>query len=568
MSSLIRKSISDKITQLVKHHNVYYELEVPLKAAATNGKPALQWSLKGNAKHNEELLKEVGNLNYDQNLVESTKFIPANGKIQAKIEFTLKESAYMETLLRENVFIDQPKHAEHMVFEYSSPNIAKPFHVGHIRSTIIGNVLANLHQNLGYSVTKMNYLGDWGTQFGLLQVGVELLQVTEQQMQENPIETLYKAYVTANKEAETDTSIAQKARDYFKELESDQQSTELSKQWQNYREYTIKNLEAVYQRLGVTFDVYDWESQYSQKQISAVLQKLEEKNLLLPEKDGRKVVLVDKRRVPVIKSDGSTLYLARDIAALLDRWQRFKFENIFYIVENGQTDHFKACFQTTSRLSDEIKESKVKHVKFGRIHGMSTRKGQAVFLKDLLDEARDIMHEKQLKSPTTKVDITSSEVADILGVSAVIINDLKQRRQRDYEFSWDKALQVNGDTGIKLQYTHCRLNNLIEQNCNINIDNLQFSWKNLAEPEAYELLNEISRFPQILWQAKEQLEACILVNYLFSLSNTTSRALKCLPVKTETNYEKQQHRLLLFQTSKTILKQGMEILGLKPLNKM
>lgn len=117
----------------------------------------------------------------------------------------------------------------------------------------------------------------------------------------------------------------------------------------------------------------------------------------------------------------------------------------------------------------------------------------------------------------TKVDITSSEVADVLGVSAVIINDLKQRRQRDYEFSWDKALQVNGDTGIKLQYTHCRLNNLIEQNCNINTISLQFSCENLDEPEAYELLNEIARFPQILWQAKEQLEACILVNYLFGL---------------------------------------------------
>lgn len=117
----------------------------------------------------------------------------------------------------------------------------------------------------------------------------------------------------------------------------------------------------------------------------------------------------------------------------------------------------------------------------------------------------------------TKVDITSSEVADVLGVSAVIINDLKQRRQRDYEFSWDKALQVKGDTGIKLQYTHCRLNNLIEQNNNIKTDSIEFSWENLTEPEAYELISEIARFPQVLWQAKEQLEACVLVNYLFSL---------------------------------------------------
>lgn len=343
----------------------------------------------------------MANLNYGKELVQQTKVIPANGKIPAKVEFILNKNAFMESQLKGNVTTnDLPKRLEHMVFEYSSPNIAKPFHVGHIRSTIIGNVLANLHQNLGYPVTKMNYLGDWGTQFGLLQVGVEILQVTEQQMQKNPIETLFKAYVAANKQAEQDSSIAERARNYFKDLESGKQSSDLIKQWQKYREYTIQNLEQVYKRLGVSFDVYDWESQYSQSHITAVIKQLEAKHLLLPEKDGRKIVVVDKRRVPVIKSDGSTLYLARDIAALLDRWQRFKFENIFYIVENGQTDHFRACFQTTSKLNEDIKESRLKHVKFGRIHGMSTRKGQAVFLKDLLDEAKDIMYEKQLQSPS------------------------------------------------------------------------------------------------------------------------------------------------------------------------
>lgn len=385
-----------QIAKVVKSSNVYYELEAPFKAEY--GKPVLQWSFKGNDPHQEEVLKEIYNLNYDKEFVEQLNFIPQSGKFPAKLEFSLNKQFFIESVLRNNSIENWPKRNEHMVFEYSSPNIAKPFHVGHIRSTIIGNVLANIHQKLGYPVTKMNYLGDWGTQFGLLQVGMEILQVNEHHIQENPIETLYKAYVTANKEAEKDSSIAEKARSYFKDLESGNQSDELTKQWQKYREYTIKNLEVVYKRLGVSFDVYDWESQYSQKHIADVIQQLELKNLLQPEKDGRKVVIVNERRVPVIKSDGSTLYLARDIAALLDRWQRFQFENIYYIVDNGQTDHFKACFQTTSKLEGSIKESKVKHVKFGRIHGMSTRKGQVVFLKDLLDEARDVMHQKQLKS--------------------------------------------------------------------------------------------------------------------------------------------------------------------------
>lgn len=381
---------------MVKSSNVYFELETPLKVEY--GKPVLQWTFKANGPHNEEVLKEISNLNFDRELVEQLNLIPQNGKSPAKLEFFLNKQLFINSILSKNSVEGCLKQKEHMVFEYSSPNIAKPFHVGHIRSTIIGNVLANIHQKLGYPTTKINYLGDWGTQFGLLQVGVEILQVTEQHIQENPIETLYKAYVTANKEAEKDPSITEKARTYFKDLESGNQSVELTKQWQKYREYTIKNLEHVYKRLGVSFDVYDWESQYSQNHISDVIQQLELKNLLLPEKDGRKIVLVDDRRVPVIKSDGSTLYLARDIAALLDRWQRFEFENIYYIVENGQTDHFKACFQTTAKLDDNIKESKLKHVKFGRIHGMSTRKGQVVFLKDLLDEARDVMHQKQVNS--------------------------------------------------------------------------------------------------------------------------------------------------------------------------
>lgn len=378
---------------------MFYELEVPLKPAAS-GKPVLQWCLKNDTAANGELLKEIENLDFDKELVNGAKIVSGNGKSACRIEFDLNETPFMESLLRGVDRENLNKHHQHMVFEYSSPNIAKPFHVGHLRSTIIGNMLANLHDSLGYSTTKMNYLGDWGTQFGLLQVGVEILQVNEQQMQENPIETLYKAYVAANRESEKDSSIAEKARNHFRDLESGKQSQVITQQWQKYREYTIKNLEAVYKRLGVSFDVYDWESQYNQKQISQVIQQLTNKNILLAGKDGRKIVEIDKRCVPVIKSDGTTLYLARDIAALLDRWQRFRFENIFYVVENGQTDHFKACFHTTSKLHDEIKESKLKHVKFGRIHGMSTRKGQAVFLKDLLDEARDIMHEKQLTSPS------------------------------------------------------------------------------------------------------------------------------------------------------------------------
>lgn len=366
---------------------------MPLKSKI----PVLQWS-PAKQQIDKYTLEDIANCSYDKELIKDVKIIQSEGKQSAKLEFKLDENVFIRTLLKGKENNCFPSRHEHMIFEYSSPNIAKPFHVGHLRSTIIGNALANLHKALGYVVTKMNYLGDWGTQFGLLQVGVEMLQITDEEMQRSPIETLYKAYVKANLEASKDEAVSEKARKYFTKLETGQLSSEMMQQWQTYRDYTIEELKHVYQRVGVSFDVYDWESQYSQKHITQVLNELSSNNLIFPEKDGRKVVLVDGRRVPIIKSDGTTLYLVRDIAALLDRWQRFEFEKIFYVVDNGQTDHFKACFSTTSSLMGNGWNTKLQHVKFGRIHGMSTRRGQAVFLKDLLDEARDVMHAKQQQS--------------------------------------------------------------------------------------------------------------------------------------------------------------------------
>ncbi|XP_037940781.1 probable arginine--tRNA ligase, mitochondrial [Teleopsis dalmanni] len=573
MSSRIRRAICEKISQITKCDNIYYELDLPIKKQQSLLKnPTLYWKLTGADQQQQEILHALPAISFQQDVVQNVRILPAQDKSSRIVEFLLQPEAFIADLLDEKSRNQSiPQINENVVFEYSSPNIAKPFHVGHLRSTIIGNTLGNLYRQLGYNVTKLNYLGDWGTQFGMLQIGVEMLNVTSEQMKTEPIATLYNAYVAANTAAKTDPNITEKARRCFNELEIGTNS-ETTQQWQLYREYTIAELDRMYARLGVKFDFYDWESQYSQQQISSILKSLSEKSLLLNEQDGRKVVQVDDRRVPLIKSDGSTLYLARDIAALIDRFKRFQFNNIFYVVDSAQTDHFNACFKTTAALCPDISLSKLRHIKFGRILGMSTRSGNAVFLRDVLDEARDIMHEKQLKSTTTKVNISITNddklVSDALGVSAVIINDLKQRRQRDYEFNWEKALQVNGDTGIKLQYTHCRLSSLLENMADINtidaIPNLHY----LQEPIAEELLYEIARCDRVLWLTKEHLEPCILVNYLFSLCNTTSRALKLLNIKSETCTSKQQNRILLFRAAKHTLNKGMKILGLNPLNKM
>nr|CAD7457317.1 unnamed protein product [Timema tahoe] len=447
----------------------------------------------------------------------------------------------------------------------SSPNIAKPFHMGHLRSTIIGNFISNLHEHLGGKVVRINYLGDWGTQFGLLQVGLNMSNYTDEMIKQNPIQLLYQAYVTANQAAQNDSALGAKAREIFQSLEEG--SFADIKKWENYRNYTVDELQRIYKRLGVTFDEYEWESMYSTVQIRSVLDQLEEKGILKLEEDGRKVVnLNNNRRATLVKSDGTTLYLTRDIAAALHRYGKHSFDRLLYVVENGQNDHFTALMGTMKQM-DLLWAERMRHVKFGRIRGMSTRKGSVVFLKDVLDETRDLMHKKQLESPNTRIDLksVSDTTSDILGVSAVIINDLKQKRQRDYEFDWNKALQLQGDTGSKLQYTHCRLYSL-EQNCGAQLPT-ECDPSVLQETEAVLLVIEVARFGEVLNKSHEELEACILVTYLFRLCNLTNQAFKVLRIKDQDPHIASQ-RLLLFHSSRRVLQQGMNILGLKPLNEM
>ncbi|KAH8419142.1 hypothetical protein KR222_006705, partial [Zaprionus bogoriensis] len=562
--------------QLPELKNIYHALEVPAKRQqSVSSRPSLQWTLPPTvAQQEHELLKSLESQQFDSTYIEAVRLVPSEGRNAARVEFQLQPEAFAAHLLQAETSpsaLPTPTPMdEHVVIEYSSPNIAKPFHVGHLRSTIIGNVLANLHQHLGYRTTRLNYLGDWGTQFGLLALGVQLANVPESAMRSAPIETLYNAYVTANKAAAEDPQVAQQARHLFSALEAGKDAA-MARQWEQYRNYTIDELTRVYERLGVHFDSYEWESQYSQREISDVLAQLRSAGILQREQDGREIVVVDQRRVPVIKSDGSTLYLARDIAALLERQRRLQFSRLLYVVDNGQADHFNALFKTAASF-DKGLSGKLQHVKFGRIHGMSTRQGNAVFLRDVLDEARDVMREKRSVSSTTKVNssLNDEHVCDVLGVSAVLVNVLKQRRQRDHEFSWQQALQVNGDTGIKLQYTHCRLHSLLDNFRHVQLAEVKPSWQHLTqEPsDALDVLYELARFEQSVWQSKEQLEACVLVNYLFGLCNATSRALKRLPVKLERNPEKQAQRLLLFRAAKRTLQRGMQLLGLKPLDQM
>lgn len=480
-----------------------------------------------------------------------------------KISFEIDRNMFMKDVMENCYLPDINFKPKNIVVEYSSPNVAKPFHYGHLRSTIIGNFLSNLNIFMKNKVTRLNYIGDWGTQFGFIKVGLEELKFTPDTLRADPIKLLYQSYVHANKLAEKDPSILERAKQEFLKLEKGSPADIES--WQQILDYTKDELTKTYSRLGVTFDEYHYESMYSSKDIVNVLDLMRKKNIIKKEKSGREVAEIgNERTATVIKSDGTSLYLTRDIAAAISRFEKYKFDKMYYIVENGQNDHFQALKSIIHKM-DFPWSDRLVHVKFGRIKGLSTRKGTAVFLKDILDECKELVAKRQIESPTTKAPISDEETSDILGVSCVIVNDLKQRRQKDYNFDWEKVLQVKGDTGIKLQYTHCRLHSL-EQNSGA-IPAKTCDSAILIEEEVTVLLKELAKFQDVLHLASEQLEATVMVVYLFQLCNHINRALKILQIK-GLSPDVASQRLLLFNTAREVLKNGMSILGLKPLIQM
>ncbi|KOB78957.1 Arginyl-tRNA synthetase [Operophtera brumata] len=445
-------------------------------------------------------------------------------------ELSIGRETFLATVLTQRNDIEQNKqnNPKKIVIDFSSPNIAKPFHVGHLRSTIIGNFIANINKYFDHKVIRLNYLGDWGTQFGLLQYGLKAKNIDVAKLQTNPIKTLYDVYVYANRMSREDESVQQEARKYFSEIE---QGTTSLDNWKAIRETTLQELENVYQRLGIHFDEYHWESDYNGGVIKDLMGSLENDGIIRNDESGKKITTVNNRDVTVLKSDNSTLYLSRDIAALLDRYQQFEFDKMLYVVDNGQTDHFSAVFHVVKQINKKCTDC-CEHIKFGRIKGMSTRSGNVVFLNDILDEAKQKMHEQQ---------------------------------QKDYVFNWDRALQSDGDSGIKLQYLHCRLWSL-EQSCGASLPE-QCDPHYLPEEVIGDVVAELAKFEHILHKSSEEYEACILVGYLLRLAKHVNRMFNELKVK-NVDADLASQRLLVFHTARLVVKTGLEVLGVKPLLEM
>ncbi|XP_031717275.1 putative arginine--tRNA ligase, mitochondrial [Anarrhichthys ocellatus] len=461
--------------------------------------------------------------------------------------------------------------------EYSSPNIAKKFHAGHLRSTVIGNFIANLKQCLGNDVIRMNYLGDWGMQFGLLGAGFSKFGCQEK-LKQNPLQHLFEVYVQVNKEAEHNEDMMQAARDFFRQLE--QHESEAVSLWQQFREITVDEYQHVYKRLGVHFDIYSGES-FHHHQAQEVVQQLHSRGLL---KTSEYVTVCDgiqsvagmthsKYRYAwfsVYKQSHLCYYYCYHYCCFLEPlWMHiFQFAASVFVflfkTDKSQANHFHQLFHILLAMGHSWAD-RCEHVPFGLVLGMNTRRGEVVFLEDVLDEARARMLHNMNQSKTTKEMDNPEDTAEKVGISALIVQDFRGALQSDYKFDWDRMLQAQGDTGVFLQYTHARLRSLIRRN--EGVEAVIFDPSLLLEQTSIAILQHLLRYDEVLYQSAQDLQPKHLVNFLLKLCHLIASAHRELPVK-GSSQDVAQARLRLFSGACSVLANGMRILGITPVDKM
>ena len=450
---------------------------------------------------------------------------------------------------------------ENIVIEYSSPNIAKPFHLGHFRNTVLGAALYRLYKNFGYNVIGLNYLGDWGRQFGLLIEGYELFK-DEYDIEKNPLNALCDIYVRISKLAKEDETYMEKARQIFKSLENGNQ--EYYKLWEYFREISLKEYNRIYDILGCKFDSYNGEAFFS-KRADEVIKILEEKNVL-KDSQGAKVVNVGDDIPPciILKSNGSTIYATRDLASILYRARNYDFKKAIYITGSEQILHFKQIFEVAKYLVDEKYSSGLVHIFYGMIRlktgKMSTREGNVIYVNDLINEA--ISKAKKIiisKNPNIS-DL--DEVAKKIGVGALIFNYLKTSKVKDIVFDLDETLRFDGETGPYVQYTYVRTKSILDK-ANVEFEIIKnANLELLNSKEEVMLIKEISKFESILRKSLEENEPSYIARYLIDVSTLFSRFYNECKILTEAEEIKNARLALTYATS-IVIKKGLSILGIE-----
>ena len=453
-------------------------------------------------------------------------------------------------------------HGQNITIDLSSPNIAKPFSVGHLRSTVIGDALSNIFRKMGYNTIKINHLGDWGKQFGLLMVAYKKWG-SKEAVEANPIDELLKLYVRINAEIENDPELDDEGRLWFKKLEDgDPEATEL---WQWFRDESLVEFNRIYKLLGVEFDSLNGEAFYNDKMDEAV-QILEEKGLL-KESKGASIVELDDVNLPpamIKKSDGATLYITRDIATAIYRARTYNFVKNIYAVGQEQSNHFRQLKAVLKKMGFDWSDDMI-HVDFGLVtknrQKLSTRKGNIILLEPTLQEA--ISRAKaQIEEKNPELE-NKEEVAHAVGVGAVKFYDLKTDRRNGYDFDLEAMVSFEGETGPYVQYAYARIQSILRK---ANFTPSTDATYSLSDPESWEIIKLLQDFSRVVKRAAENYDPSLIAKYAINLAQAFNKYYAHTRILDES--PERDSRLALSYSTAVVLKEALRLLGVDAPEKM
>ncbi|OWZ83578.1 arginine--tRNA ligase [Natranaerobius trueperi] len=482
--------------------------------------------------------------------------------INFKSNLTLLSSKTLQKIQKqkEQYGYDDEGNGKTVVIDFSSPNIAKPFGFGHLRSTVIGNALSNIYDRLGYNVERINHLGDWGTQFGNL-IAAYTKWGEKEKLREDPIDYLYELYVKFHEETENDLELKDEGRKWFRKLEeSDETAVKL---WKWFKDLSLQEFERIYKKLGVSFDSYKGEAFYDDK-LEDTVERIQQSGIT-SYSEGALIVDLSAENLPpclIKKKDGATLYVTRDLSAAMYRFEKYKFHKALYVVGVDQELHFKQMFKVLDKMGYEWANN-LEHIQFGLIKfqdgKMSTRRGNLVFLEDVLKKAQslalDIIKEK---NPDLE---NKEEVAEMVGVGAIIFGDLSNDRIKEVTFDWERILDFNGETAPYLQYTHARICSIL-QKAGIA---LEYNEKHIEQIQSeYEknVIQLLASYPDALKRARNVNKPHIVARYLLELAREFNRFYNNCPILNE-NEEVKNARLIIIDSVRQVIVNGLAIMGIK-----
>jgi arginyl-tRNA synthetase len=504
-----------------------------------------------------ELVEKL-NEQKDELGIEKVESVRAYCNIYLKRDLFVKKC--FESLQKDKYGVSQIGVGKTVCMDYSSPNIAKNFHVGHLRTTVIGNSLYKIYQKLGYDVVRINHLGDWGTQFGKLIVAYKLWS-SEELVKEKGIEELLRIYVKFEKESKENESLIVEAREWFVKME--QNDPEALEMWNWFKDISMVEFERIYDLLGMSFDSYLGESFYRDK-VPALVEKLKEMDLLV-ESQGAQVIDLEKYDMPpclIIKSDGGSIYHSRDIAAILYRKERYDFDKCLYVTGLEQSLHFKQIFTAIEVMGYDWNDGLI-HVPYGLVslagEKLSTRGGNIIYAEDILKEAIERAYNAIIEKNPLLND--KEETAKKVGIGAIIFHDLFNQRIKNVDFSWKEVLNFDGTTGPYAQYTYARAKSVLRK-ADKMVEVCEVDFEALTDDVTYNLVKVLAGYEDAVINAAEKNEPSVVARYVISLATGFNKFYHDCNILQAKEKEKKA-RLILTDWVQKILCEACELLGME-----